>query len=62
VVEPLQVLNLLLSFPFFFSMVIKKLLYQASKTKGVLKLMKDDVLMISEILDKLIKQTQEQAK
>jgi hypothetical protein len=43
----LQVLNLLLSFPFFFSMVIKKLLYQASKTKGVLKLMKDDVLMIT---------------
>jgi hypothetical protein len=28
-------------------MVIKKLLYQASKTKGVLKLMKDDVLMIT---------------
>jgi hypothetical protein len=44
VVEPLQVLNLLLSFPFFFSMVIKKLLYQASKTKGVLKLMKNDIV------------------
>jgi hypothetical protein len=28
-------------------MVIKKLLYQASKTKGVLKLMKNDILMIT---------------